>query len=161
MGNLTRDPEYKQLTSGQAVCRLGVASNRQSKNRQTGQLTQEVCFVDVDVWGVQAESCNQYLKKGRAVLIEGRLKFDSWQEADGQRRSKHSVVADRVTFLAQAGGEEGSLDQEQEGEQPVVPSVALSPKAQAQKVVESSPEPLSSVSASGETLGVIHYLAPT
>lgn len=99
MGNLTRDPEYKQLTSGQAVCRLGLASNRQFKNKQTGAMVQEVCFIDVDVWGPQADSCRQYLSKGRAVLIEGRLKFDTWQENDGNKRSKHSIVADRVTFV--------------------------------------------------------------
>ncbi|MFA6263148.1 MAG: single-stranded DNA-binding protein [Candidatus Babeliales bacterium] len=98
MGNLTRDPELKQLNSGQSVCRLGLASNRQFKNK-TGAMVQEVCFVDVDVWGPQADSCRQYLSKGRAVLVEGRLKLDSWQENDGTKRSKHSIVADRVTFL--------------------------------------------------------------
>ena len=102
MGNLTRDPELKQLSSGQSVCRLGLASNRQFKNRQTGENIQEVCFVDIDVWGMQAESCSQYLQKGRSVLVEGRLKFDMWQDTEGQRRNKHSVVADRVTFLPSA-----------------------------------------------------------
>lgn len=99
MGNLTRDPEVKQVTSGQSVCRFGLASNRQFKNKQTGAMVQEVCFVDVDVWGPQADVCKQYLAKGRSVLIEGRLKLDSWQDADGNKRSKHSIVADRVTFL--------------------------------------------------------------
>jgi single-strand DNA-binding protein len=99
IGNLTRDPDYKQLASGQAVCRLGLASNRQFKNRQTGEIVQEVCFVDIDVWGAQAESCRQFLQKGRPVLIEGRLKFDTWEDTNGQTRSKHSIVADRVTFL--------------------------------------------------------------
>lgn len=98
VGNLTRDPEYKQLSSGQAVCRLGLASNRQYKNRQTGDTVQEVCFIDVDVWGAQAESCRQYLQKGRPVLVEGRLKFDSWDD-NGQKRSRHTIVADRVVFL--------------------------------------------------------------
>lgn len=102
MGNLTRDPEYKQLTSGQAVCKLSIASNRQFKNRQTGTMTQEVCFVDVDVWGPQADSSNQYLQKGSGVLIEGRLKLDSWTDNDGNKRSKHGIVADRVTFLSAA-----------------------------------------------------------
>ena len=102
MGNLTRDPEYKQLSSGQMVCRLGLASNRSFKNRQSGQMVQEVCFIDIDVWGPQAESCSQYLAKGRPVLVEGRLKLDSWQDNDGQKRSKHSIVADRVTFLGAA-----------------------------------------------------------
>lgn len=106
MGNLTRDPEVKQLTSGQTVCRFGLASNRQFKNRQTGTMVQEVCFVDVDVWGPQAEVCKQYLQKGRGVLIEGRLKLDSWQDQDGTKRSKHSIVADRVTFMAGAATQE-------------------------------------------------------
>jgi single-strand DNA-binding protein len=109
IGNLTRDPEHKQLASGQAVCRLGLASNRQFKNKQTGTMVQEVCFVDVDVWGPQAESCRQFLAKGRPVLVEGRLKLDSWQEADGAKRSKHTIVADRVTFLS-AGQQEDGLD---------------------------------------------------
>lgn len=98
-GNLTRDPDYKQLTSGQAVCRLGLASNRQFKNKQSGDMIQEVCYIDIDVWGAQAESCRQYLQKGRPVLIEGRLKLDTWDDANGQKRSKHSIVADRVVFL--------------------------------------------------------------
>jgi single-strand DNA-binding protein len=102
IGNLTRDPEYKQLTSGQPVCRLGLATNRQFKNRQTGSMVQEVCYIDIDVWGPQAESCRQYLQKGRSVLIEGRLKLDSWQDQNGQNRSKHSIVADRVVFLSGA-----------------------------------------------------------
>jgi single-strand DNA-binding protein len=103
IGNLTRDPEHRQLPSGQAVCRLGIASNRQYRNKQTGSMVQEVCFIDVDVWGPQAESCKQYLQKGRPVLVEGRLKLDTWQDASGQSRSKHSIVADRVVFLGTAG----------------------------------------------------------
>src|SRR5579872_4199767 len=112
MGNLTRDPEHKQLTSGQGVCRLGLATNRQFKNKQTGTMVQEVCFVDVDVWGPQAESCNQYLQKGRAVLVEGRLKLDSWQDNDGNKRSKHSIVADRVTFLGSGAQADDSVAEE-------------------------------------------------
>jgi len=104
IGNLTRDPDYKQLPSGQPVTRLGIASNRQYKNRQTGSMVQEVCFIDVDVFGPQAESCRLYLQKGRPTLIEGRLKFDTWQSPDGQTRTKHSIVADRVVFLGSAPG---------------------------------------------------------
>lgn len=100
IGNLTRDPEYKQVGAGQAVCRLGLAINRQYKNKQSGSVTQEVCYIDIDVWGVQAESCRQYLQKGRSVLVEGRIKYDSWKDdQNGQTRSKHSVVADRIEFL--------------------------------------------------------------
>jgi single-strand DNA-binding protein len=111
-GNLTRDPEYKQLPSGQGVCRLGLASNRQFKNRQTGTAISEVCYVDIDVWGPQADSCNKFLQKGRPVLIEGRLKLDTWQDAQGQTRSKHSIVADRVVFLGAGGGEAGEAQEE-------------------------------------------------
>ncbi len=111
-GNLTRDPEYKQLPSGQGVCRLGLASNRQFKNRQTGTAIQEVCYVDIDVWGPQADSCNKFLQKGRGVLIEGRLKLDTWQDQQGQTRSKHSIVADRVVFLGSGGGESSEVGDE-------------------------------------------------
>lgn len=112
-GNLTRDPDYKQLASGQAVCRLGLASNRQFKNKQSGDMIQEVCYIDIDVWGPQAESCRQYLQKGRPILVEGRLKLDSWDDANGQKRSKHSIVADRVVFLGSNAQAETSDQDEQ------------------------------------------------
>ncbi|MCL5876134.1 MAG: single-stranded DNA-binding protein [Candidatus Dependentiae bacterium] len=111
IGNLTRDPEYKQLASGQAVCRMSLATNRQFKNKQSGSMIQEVCYIDVDVWGAQAESCRQYLQKGRPALIEGRLKFDSWEDANGQTRSKHSIVADRVVFLSSGQGADFAADE--------------------------------------------------
>lgn len=114
VGNLTRDPEYKQLQSGQAVCRLGLASNRQFKNRQTGSTVQEVCYIDIDVWGPQAESCRQYLSKGRPVLVEGRLKLDTWADANGQNRSKHSIVADRIVFLSSSAEASSSAGVETE-----------------------------------------------
>lgn len=110
MGNLTRDPDFKQLSSGQSVCRLGLAANRQFKNRQSGQMTQEVCYVDIDVWGAQADSCFKFLTKGRPVLVEGRLKLDTWEDADGKKQSKHSIVADRVTFLTAGGAQDADED---------------------------------------------------
>ncbi len=99
IGNLTRDPEYKQQPSGQAVCRLSLASNRQFRNKQTSTMVQEVCYIDVNVWGPQADNCRQYLQKGRPVLVEGRLKFDTWKDAEGQQKQRHSIVADSVVFL--------------------------------------------------------------
>ena len=144
IGNLTRDPEHKQLSSGQAVCRLGLASNRQFRNRQTGEMVQEVCFVDVDVWGQQAESCNQYLEKGRPVLVEGRLKLDTWMDNDGLRRSKHSIVADRVTFLsstAQAEGEaQSSHDPQEYSAESVKPVSKAVPKPKRKEKEASSGE---------------------
>lgn len=153
-GNLTRDPEYKQLTSGQSVCRLGLASNRQFKNRQTGDTVQEVCFVDIDVWGAQAESCRQYLSKGRAVLIEGRLKLDSWEDQTGQTRSKHSIVADRVVFLSgpQAVEEDSSTsyttttpaqNQSPVSSAPKFSSAPVKQPVKAPKKFEPAPEPQS------------------
>ena len=122
IGNLTRDPDYKQLSSGQAVCRLGLASNRQFRNRQTGDMVQEVCYIDIDVWGPQAESCKQYLAKGRQVLIEGRIKYDTWQDQEsGATRSKHSIVADRVVFLSAGGGAESSVETSSEAPEVMEP----------------------------------------
>ncbi len=134
VGNLTRDPELKQLASGQGVCRLGLAMNRQFKNRQSGEMVQEVCFVDIDVWGAQAESCNQYLQKGRSVLVEGRLKLDTWEDANGQNRSKHSVVADRVVFLS-------SADQQTDQTIAPAPAKAVQPAAKPAEPAYVSPDP--------------------
>jgi single-strand DNA-binding protein len=125
VGNLTKDPELKQLSSDQAdgqsrvqfVCRLNLASNRQFKNKKTGTMVQEVCFIDIDVWGPQAETCKNYLQKGRQILVEGRIKLDTWKEADGQTRSRHCIVADKVVFMSTgqgAGAELASMDGFQE-----------------------------------------------
>lgn len=101
VGNLTKDPDLRPVGS-QSVCKLNIASNKQYKNRQTGVLVSEVCFVDIEVWGAQAESCKNYLQKGRPVLVEGRLKLDTWKDNDGNTKSKHSIVADKVVFLGSA-----------------------------------------------------------
>lgn len=149
IGNLTRDPEYKQLTSGQPVCRLGVASNRQYKNKQTGSLVQEVCFIDVDVFGPQAESCRQYLQKGRPVLVEGRLKLDTWQSPDGQNRSKHSIIAEKVVFLG--SNNSGDVDVATEGASEFNPEMnAMSSRVNAAKRVEDSENIRSSAPNTGE-----------
>lgn len=105
VGNLTRDPELKQVGMGN-VCRMSIASNRQFKHRQTGAMVQEVCFIDVDVWGPQADATHKYLRKGSPVLVEGRLKFDTWKDTEGQTRSKHGLVAERVVFLGSGQGSE-------------------------------------------------------
>ncbi len=97
-GNLTRDPELKQTSSGMAVADLGVAVNDRYKNRN-GEQVERVCFTDVVVWGRQAETCTQYLTKGAPVLVEGRLQLDRWENADGQPRSKMRVCANRVQFI--------------------------------------------------------------
>ncbi|MCL4361249.1 single-stranded DNA-binding protein [Candidatus Dependentiae bacterium] len=127
VGNLTRDPDFKQLESGQGVCKFNVASNRQFKNKQTGAMVQEVCFVDVDVWGPQAESCKQYLQKGRPVLVEGRLKLDSWKEASGTQRSKHSIVAEKVVFLGSGSSNSNDTNAVEDGDE--LPAMKTAKKA--------------------------------
>jgi len=124
VGNLTRDPELKQIGQGQ-VCRLSIASNRSFKNKQTGAQVQEVCYIDVDVWGAQGVTVHQYLQKGRPVLVEGRLKLDSWKDAEGQNRTKHSIVADSVVFLgagqgAELASAEGFTEEDKQDEAPVM-----------------------------------------
>ncbi len=104
LGNLTRDPEMRYMPSGSPVCSFGLACNRRYTG-QDGQKKEETLFVDVDGYGKTAELCSQYLSKGRQVLIEGRLRFRRWEAQDGQKRSKISVVAERVTFLGGRGGE--------------------------------------------------------
>ena len=96
MGNLTRDPEMRYTPAGKGVCSLSIANNRlYTKN---GERVSEVSYFDVEVWGVQAENCSKYLSKGSGVVIEGRLKQDRWQDAEGKTRSKVHVVAEHVEF---------------------------------------------------------------
>lgn len=99
MGNLTRDPEVKYTSGGTAIAKLGMAINRRWR-AQDGQMQEETTFVDVDAFGRQAETVGQYLKKGRPILIEGRLKYDQWEDKQsGQKRSKLGVVLERFEFL--------------------------------------------------------------
>jgi single-strand DNA-binding protein len=107
MGNLTRDPEVKYTPKGTAIANLGLAVNR-VYTTESGEQKEEVTFIDIEVWGRQAETAGQYLAKGRPVFIEGRLKLDSWEDKEsGQKRNKLKVVAERVQFLgAPRGGAE-------------------------------------------------------
>ena len=104
LGNLTRDPELRVTPKGTPVCQFGLAVNRQFKD-ETGQTREEVTFVDLEAWGKQAETIAKYLTKGRPLFVEGRLKFDQWDDkASGQKRSKLKVVLENFQFL---GGREG------------------------------------------------------
>ncbi|HDT14851.1 MAG TPA: single-stranded DNA-binding protein [Firmicutes bacterium] len=98
MGNLTRDLELKYGKNGQPVTNMRLAVNR-AYTTQTGEKKEEVCFVNIVVWGKQAESCHTYLVKGSAVFIEGRLQSRSWDAEDGTKKSILEVVADRVQFI--------------------------------------------------------------
>lgn len=98
IGNLTRDPESRQLQSGSVVADLGVAVNERHRSAQ-GEVIERTCFADVVVWGKQAEVCAKYLQKGAPVFIEGRLQLDQWQTSAGEKRSRLRIKADRVQFL--------------------------------------------------------------
>ena len=102
VGRLTRDPEVKQTKSGRSVSDLSLVV-REDYRGKDGEPAERTCFVDIVVWGKLAETCGEYLKKGRAILVEGRLQLDRWQAADGQKRSKHRVTADRIHFLSGDG----------------------------------------------------------
>ncbi len=97
-GNLTRDPEVRKLSGDKSVCNFGLAINHRYKGGD-GEMKEETTFVDVEAWGRTAELVGQYLTKGRACFIEGKLKLDQWDDKDGQKRSKLKVVADNVQFL--------------------------------------------------------------
>ncbi|MBI3996780.1 MAG: single-stranded DNA-binding protein [Candidatus Omnitrophica bacterium] len=106
IGNLTKDPELRYTPSGTPVANLRMAVNSTFKD-QSGAKKEETCFVTIVVWSKQAELCNQYLKKGRSIFVEGRLLYRSW-EAEGKTRSTMEVRADRVQFLGgPAGGQAG------------------------------------------------------
>ncbi|CCQ91316.1 Single-stranded DNA-binding protein [Nitrospina gracilis 3/211] len=109
LGNLTRDPELRYTPSGAGVASFGLAVNRRYKVGNENK--EEVCFVDITVWGKQGENCVEYLSKGSQVMIEGRLQFRSWETDDGQKRNKLDVVANNVQFLGKPGGGAGrSMD---------------------------------------------------
>jgi single-strand DNA-binding protein len=104
LGNLTRDPEVRYTPKGTAIANIGLAVNR-SYTTDTGEVKEEVCFVDIEVWGRQAETAGQYLSKGRPVFVEGRLRFDQWDDKEtGQKRSKLKVVGERIQFLGAPKG---------------------------------------------------------
>jgi len=101
MGNLTRDPELRYISTGTAVSEIGLAVNDRVKKGD--QWVDEATFVDVTLWGRTAEVANEYLSKGSNILIEGRLKYDTW-EKDGQKRSKLRVVAEKMQMVGGGGG---------------------------------------------------------
>ncbi|HTI52218.1 MAG TPA: single-stranded DNA-binding protein [Planctomycetaceae bacterium] len=104
LGNLTRDPQVKYTPSGSAVAEIGLAVNRYWFDKQTNSRREETTFVDVTLWGRDAEVAGEYLAKGRPVLIEGRLQLDTWDDkTTGQKRSKLRVVGERMQLLGSRG----------------------------------------------------------
>jgi single-strand DNA-binding protein len=123
-GNLTRDPELRYTPKGTAVARITLAVNRTYTSGEGGEKKEEVSFVDVDIWGRQAEVISQYLKKGRPLLVEGRLKQDTWEDKNTkQKQSKLKVVLESFSFLDSGNRGDG-------GSAPSRPAPAASPAAE-------------------------------
>jgi len=126
VGNLTRDPELRYTPKGMAIAKVGLAVNR-NWTSESGEKKEEVTFVDVDIFGRTAENVAQYMKKGRPILIEGRLRLDQWDDKQtGQKRSRLGVVAETVQFLGSptGGGGEGG-----ESRRPAPPSAPSAPSS--------------------------------
>lgn len=116
MGNLTRDPEMRVTPKGTAICQFGLAISRSWKD-ESGQTREEATFVDIEAWGKQGEIISKYCGKGRPLFVEGRLKFDQWEDkTSGQKRSKLKVVLENFQFIggrgdgAQGGGSGGDAE---------------------------------------------------
>ena len=104
VGNLTREIELRNTPAGLAIANTGIATNKKFKN-QMGEEKEEVMFIDITFFGRTAEVANQYLKKGSQVLVDGRLKLDQWTDANGQKRSKHSLVVESMKMLSSRSSE--------------------------------------------------------
>ncbi|MDR0337158.1 MAG: single-stranded DNA-binding protein [Planctomycetaceae bacterium] len=127
VGNLTRTPELRHIPSGTAVTDIGLAVNDRRKNL-AGEWVDETTFVDITLWGRTAEIAAEYLTKGSPVLVEGRLKLDTW-EAEGQKRSKLKVIGEKMSMLNSGGGGGGNRNDDPSYSRPASSSSARSQQA--------------------------------
>lgn len=144
-GNIVRDPELRYVSSGTAVCEITLAINRKFKGSD-GQMRDDTSFIDVVFWGRNGENINQYLKKGRPILVEGRLNQETWEDkTSGQKRSKVNVVGDKFEFIDSkgSGGDNGSYSapshQAQQASSPAAPA-AQAPPQQAPQATPAAPK---------------------
>ena len=113
VGNLTRDVELRRTSSGMPIMNIGVAVNNRRKNSQTGEWEDEPCFLDCVMFGSRAESVASYIHKGSKVTIQGKLRYNSWEDKQtGQKRSKVEVVVDEIDFMSKGGGNSGGYQQQ-------------------------------------------------
>lgn len=124
IGNLTRDPELRVTANGNSICKLGLAVNRAYMTKD-GERREETTFIDIDAFGKQAEIISKYMRKGRPLMVEGRLKLDQW-ESEGQKRSKLNVVLENFQFL---GGRDDSESDSGSGYEQSSPPVRSTPPA--------------------------------
>ncbi len=146
MGNLTRDPEMRVTPKGTAICQFGLAISRSWKD-ESGQTREETAFVDIEAWGKQGEVIAKYCTKGRPLFVEGRLKFDQWEDkTSGQKRSKLKVVLENFQFIGgrgdgapAAGQAPGEAADPAAGEAPAARAPARGPAAPKDPVDEDVP----------------------
>ncbi|MFH1405541.1 MAG: single-stranded DNA-binding protein [Patescibacteria group bacterium] len=129
IGNLTRDPETKQIPSGQTVSTFGVATNRAWKD-PSGNKQEQTEFHDVVAWGKLAEICQQYLTKGKKVYVEGRLQTRNWEGQDGVKRYKTEIIIENMIMLSSAGGNFSETKQFQNNSTPPPPAPVDDPSVQ-------------------------------
>jgi single-strand DNA-binding protein len=130
MGNLTRDPELRYTPKGTAVAKLGLAVNRVWKT-ETGETKEDVLFIDVEAFSRQAETIGQYLKKGSPILVEGRLRLDTWDDKQtNQKRTKILVAAENVRFLGSGQPREGGVPDNARNRPPATPASTASEPAE-------------------------------
>ena len=136
-GNLTRDPQLSYTPNQTAVCEFGMAINRKWRGGD-GQQREDTCFVDCQAWGKTGEIINQYMSKGRPLLVEGRLTYDAWEGKDGQNRSRLRVTVENFQFLGGqgggsqgGGGQGGGYQQEHRSPAPQAPQAPPPPAPQA------------------------------
>lgn len=108
LGNLTRDPELRTTPKGTSVCQFGLAVNRVYRTGDSGQTQEETTFIDLEAWGKQAEIISKYVSKGNPLFVEGRLKFDSWESKEGEKRSKLKVIVENMQLMGGRSGGEGN-----------------------------------------------------
>ncbi len=137
IGNLTRDPELRALPSGTPVVEFGLASTRRYNTQNSGQ-KEQTCFIDVRFYGRLAEILNTYMKKGRPILVEGRLEYASWTSQDGSKRSKHRIIGESFQFL---GGRQDDRNHSQGGRPRQEYSAPQAPPATAGESYSPPPPP--------------------
>lgn len=143
MGNLTRDPELRVTPSGNSICKFGLAINR-AYSTKDGERREEVTYVDIDSFGKQAEVISRYMRKGRPIMIEGRLKLDQW-ESEGQKRSKLGIVLENFQFLGGRDDNEPEASGQGSGYEQSSPPVRSTPQ-----VSEPEPTPSAETNFSNE-----------
>ena len=154
-GNLTRDPQLSYTPSQTPVVEFGMAINRRWRG-QDGQQRDETCFVDCSAFGRTAEVINQYMKKGRPILVEGRLNFSSWEDKEGQKRSKLRVVVEQFQFLGGRDSEQGAPYSSQQAPAPQQPQqqtqAPAAPPAAQQQMPPQTEEPAPPSDGGGDTI---------